>query len=138
MTYHRCLVLFLLSMTLVACRSAGAPAAHEASLDQEIHLAPGARAVLSKHGLDIEFVRVIEDSRCPSDTSCVWAGEVKVRLSIRNSGDQATQHDVVAGQAAFIGKYRVAVVQVQPEPVSTRTIAPEEYRVTLKVEPAFR
>jgi len=138
MTYHRSLVLFLLIMTLVACRSASAPAPHTASLDQEIHLAPGKRAVLSQQGLEIEFVRVIEDSRCPSDTTCVWAGEVKVRLSIRSSPGQATQHDIVAGQNASVGEYRVLVLRVQPEPISTRSISPDEYRATLKVEQRSR
>jgi hypothetical protein len=137
MTHHY-LVPFLLTLTLVACGSAGAPAPHAASLDQEIQLAPGERAVFSQQELDIEFVRVVEDSRCPTDVTCVWAGEVKVQLSIRINAAEATQHEIVAGQNATVGDYRVIVLQVQPEPISTRTIPPDEYRVTVTVEQPSR
>jgi len=32
------------------------------------------------------FEEVISDSRCPSDATCVWAGEAKVKLSIEENG----------------------------------------------------
>lgn len=135
MTRHHYLVPLLLTVALVACRSAGAPAAHEAALNQDILLAPGERAVFGAQKLDVEFVRVVEDSRCPSDVTCVWAGEVKVQLSTRVDAGAAVQYEITAGQHATVGELRLVVVQVQPERVSTREISPEEYRVTLKVEP---
>ena len=135
--YHS-LLLLLLTMALVACHSTGTPAPRTASLNQDIQLAPGDQAVFSQQGLTVEFVRIVEDSRCPTDTTCVWAGEVKVQLSIRNNAAQAVQHEVTAGQHATVGEFRVIVVQVQPEPISTRTIAPDEYLVTIRVEHAPR
>lgn len=33
-------------------------------------------------GLSITFDRVIEDSRCPSDVMCIWAGSAAVALTI--------------------------------------------------------
>lgn len=134
MTHHRYFVLLLLTVTLAACRSAGVPAARAASIDQEIQLAPTERAVFAQQGLHVEFVRVVEDSRCPSDAVCVWAGEVKVQLSTRINTAEAVQHEITAGQHASVGEYRLVVVRVQPERISTRRIAPEEYRVTLKVD----
>jgi hypothetical protein len=134
MKRHRYLVLLLLIVTLVACRSAGAPSPHVASLNQEIQLAPREQAVFAQPRLNVEFVRVVEDSRCPSDATCVWAGEVKVQLSTRLDTAEAQQHEIVAGQHATVGEFRLVVVQVQPERISTREISPEEYRVTLRVE----
>lgn len=122
-----------MAVVLAACRSASDPAAHAASLDQDIQLAPGDRAVFAEQKLDVEFVRVVEDSRCPTDVTCVWAGEVKVQLSTRIDAAKAVPHEIVAGQQATVGEFRVIVVQVQPEKVSTREISPEEYRMTLKV-----
>lgn len=89
--------------------------------------------MFAEQKLDVEFVRVVEDSRCPTDVTCVWAGEVKVQLSTRIDAAKAVPHEIVAGQQATVGEFRVIVVQVQPEKVSTREISPEEYRVTLKV-----
>lgn len=133
MTRHHALAL-LLTVTLAACQSTSAPAPHAASLNQEIQLAPGEQAAYSQQGLSVEFVRVVDDSRCPSDVTCVWAGEIKVQLSTRIKAAEAVQHEITAGQPATVGDFRLIVVQVQPEPISTRPISPEEYRVTLRVE----
>lgn len=134
MTRHHSLVALLLTVTLVACRSAGAPEPRAASLNQEIQLAPREQAVFPQQGLNVEFVRVVEDTRCPTDVTCVWAGEVKVQLATRINAAEPVQHEITAEQPATIGGFRVVVVRVQPERISTRQIAPEEYRVTLKLE----
>lgn len=129
-SHHLIPLLFVL--LLVACRSSGPSASHAASLGQEVTLAPGEQA--DPHGLSVEFVKVVEDSRCPSDVTCVWAGEVKVQLSTRVRASETVQLEITAGQDATVGGFRLAVMHVQPERVSTRAIAPEEYRVTLRVE----
>jgi hypothetical protein len=133
MKYHHALVPLLLAVSLVACKSGGAAASRAASLDQEIQLAPKEQAVFDPHGLTVEFVRVIEDSRCPTDMTCVWAGEVKVQLSTRIDAAEAEQHEIKAGQDATVGELRLFVVKVEPERISTREISADEYRVTLKV-----
>jgi len=133
MQRHR-LVKLLLVVTLAACRSTGAPAPRAASLNQEVQLAPGEQVAYGSHGLTVEFVRIAEDSRCPTDTTCVWAGEVKVQVATRTGGAEAVQHEIKAGEHATVGAFRVLVVNVQPERLSTREIPQEEYRVTLKVE----
>lgn len=128
------LVTLLLVVTLAACRSTGAPGPRAASLNQEVQLAPGDQAIYEPHGLTVEFVRVVEDSRCPTDTTCVWAGEVKVQVATRTGTAEAIQHEIKAGEHATVGAFRVLVVNVQPERLSTREIPPEDYRVTFKVE----
>lgn len=134
MQRHHPIVLLLLTVTLVACQSTSAPAPQAASLNQEVQLAPGEQAAYQQQALSVEFVRVVEDSRCPSDVTCVWAGEVKVQLSTRINAAEAVQHEITAGQQATVGDFRLVVVKVQPEPISTRQISPEEYRVTLRVD----
>lgn len=126
----------LLIATLAACRSTGAPAPHAAHLSQEVQLAPKEQAAYGAQGLTVEFVRVVEDSRCPKDTTCVWAGEVKVQVATRVGSAEAVQHEIKAGESAIVGAFQVMVVNVQPDRLSTREIRQEEYRVTLKVEPS--
>lgn len=38
-------------------------------------------------GTAISFSRVIEDSRCPTDVTCIWAGEAKVIASIKTESE---------------------------------------------------
>ena len=131
----RWIATLLLVLTLAACRSAGAPAPRVASLSEEIQLAPSEQVVFGQ-SLNVQFIRVVEDSRCPSDVTCVWAGEVKIEVSTRIDDAAAERHEVTSSEPATVGAFRIVVVQVQPEKISTRPIAPEEYRVTLKVQPA--
>lgn len=127
-------VSLVLIVALTACQSNGAPAPRAASLNQEIELAPQERAAYGPQGLSVEFVRIVEDSRCPTDVECVWAGEVIVQVATRIDKAQAEQHQIKAGEHATVGAFRVFVVKVEPLPISTRQIPQEEYRVTLKVE----
>ena len=134
MNCQQALVALLSTVVLAACQSTGAAAPQAGSLNQEIQLAPNQQAAYQQQGLAVEFVRVLEDSRCPTDTTCVWAGEVKVQLATRLDTAEPVQHEIKAGEYATVGAFRVVIVNVQPVRVSTRQIPQEDYRVTLKVE----
>jgi len=132
---HRHALASLVSIVaLAACSSTGAPAPHAASLNQEIQLAPKEIAAYGPQGLTVEFVRVVNDSRCPTDVTCAWAGEITVQVATAMNQAEPAQHEIKAGEHASVGAFRVFVVKVEPQPLSTRPIPPEEYRVTLKVE----
>ena len=46
-------------------------------LGSEFTLAPGETALVGDDGLLVTFESVTEDSRCPMDAICVWAGSVR-------------------------------------------------------------
>src|SRR6476646_1224216 len=48
----------------------------------EFNLAVGKSATISDTDYRITFNRVTEDSRCPVDVQCVWAGDAKIELTI--------------------------------------------------------
>ena len=48
-------------------------------------VALGQTAALSGTGYRITFDRVTEDSRCPIDVVCVWAGDARIQLTISRS-----------------------------------------------------
>src|SRR5690242_2857181 len=37
-------------------------------------------------GFKIKFVEMVEDSRCPEGTNCIWAGNAKVKIEVRGKG----------------------------------------------------
>ena len=57
------------------------PSSDEASPNLMI-LAYGETGIISSHTTAIQFARVLEDSRCPTGTICVWAGAVEVELLV--------------------------------------------------------
>jgi hypothetical protein len=120
------------AIALAACGRDGSAAAYEASLDAPIQLAPGQSAVLAAGKLEVEFTGIAADSRCPSDATCVWAGEVVARFVVR-SDDETTQHEIREMQSATVGGYAITVLEVLPVRRSSQPIAAADYRVTLKI-----
>jgi hypothetical protein len=37
---------------------------------------------LAKSTLSVRFVELVEDSRCPTDTNCIWAGNAKIKIRV--------------------------------------------------------
>jgi hypothetical protein len=107
----------------------------EAQLDQPFTLFVRQKAQIGD--LQIRFISVPEDSRCPADVECVWAGNAKIVLgaSLKDSPDETvlTLNSTVDPQEALYAGYRIRFVSLKPAPLSGRTINPAEYRVTLIV-----
>lgn len=104
-------------------------------LGTPVTLAPGEGVTVQdgRERLDLQFAAVVEDSRCPVDVTCVWAGQATVRVHLGARGT----HDIVTGAGApgvvEVDGWRVEVVTVEPEPHSERPIAAGDYRVTFRI-----
>jgi len=132
----RCKSLILLVACLLfatACDEKG-PVGPSVPLDREFTLAPGETASING-SLQVQFVSVSGDSRCPADAICIQGGDalVHVRATIGSSADLALHTGDLSRAAATHGGFRIELVQLQPYPFSSRTIQPGEYRATLKV-----
>lgn len=110
----------------------------EAQLDQPFTLFVRQKATIED--LQIRFISVPEDSRCPSDVTCIWAGNAKIVLgvSLRESTTETaiTLNTNTEPTEALYAGYRIRFVSLKPIPVSGRTINPAEYHVTLIVSRA--
>jgi hypothetical protein len=102
---------------------------------QEALLHPGERAVFESDGerLEVLFVGVTADSRCPVDVTCIWAGEARVALDFVGlmswegtlSGDR--------GASVIVAGWIVTVTDLTPVPRSDRPIAPGDYEARIVV-----
>jgi hypothetical protein len=128
------LAAILTCLALAGCGVAPARELQAADPGAEVTLAPGAAVSVRNTDLEVRFVAVTEDSRCPRDVACIWAGEVKAQLEIRESANGVSQVEVLEGDSTAAGKYRVTLVRVEPRPTNTARIAPQDYRATLKVD----
>ena len=85
---------------------------------------------------DVQFVAVTGDSRCPADALCIQGGDalVQIRVSMTVRPQRAGCTQVIpAGEGAVYDSARITLVELQPYPFSSRTIAPDEYRATFTV-----
>lgn len=105
---------------------------------REFKLAVGQEARIQGTTIVMLFDGVSEDSRCPKDVQCVWAGNAKLRLRWSGASGGATEVQVNTGveprNASYAG-YRVRIVAIEPVPVSTRTIPVRDYLATFEFNP---
>ena len=110
------------------------------NLDQPFELRPGETATVVGPTLEITFEAVEQDSRCPTDVTCVWEGDATVKVALSQpSGPRQNVQLHTAGSlgrtAAYLG-YEVELRELQPQPRSTAAISPDQYRLTLAVHRA--
>jgi len=103
-------------------------------LDDVFELQPQQHVEFLDENLYMSFLNVLEDSRCPSDVTCIWQG--KTRLSFSMS--QVLKTEVILdtyeqNTATVFGKYKVELIDVKPYPISTAQIKNDDYNAVLRI-----
>jgi hypothetical protein len=109
----------------------------EIELDQEFEIKVGDSAVLANQGLIIKFKAVTEDSRCPIDAICVWAGNAAVTFDLKNSiGEKlSTQlNTFVDPKSINFSDLIITLTELNPYSKSTEQINPDHYIAKLIVK----
>jgi hypothetical protein len=103
-------------------------------LNVEFTLARGESRRIEGESLTVTFVEVAGDSRCPVDAICILGGSATVAISVA-SGLSNRAYDLRTGDMLPVVHegLTIALVELLPYPFSARTIAPNDYRATLKV-----
>lgn len=86
-------------------------------------------------GMMIQLVNM-SDSRCPSDVTCIWAGQASVNLAVQVNGNTNLLNlaSTAGGtDTKSLGNYMVQLVKVSPYPTSKTSIKLSDYVFTLKV-----
>ncbi|RMF03037.1 MAG: hypothetical protein D6772_02670 [Bacteroidetes bacterium] len=86
--------------------------------------------------LQVGELVVIEDSRCPRGTTCVWEGQAVVQLMVNK---QALRLTLQAGDPTLavktLGPYRFEAQKLEPYPTdASSSIDPAAYVLTLLVQ----
>ncbi|TCJ39327.1 hypothetical protein [Parafrankia sp. BMG5.11] len=71
--------------------------------------------------------KLVEDSRCPMNARCVWAGRVVVKTTIAGAG-WADTADLTLGEPYGTHGKVIALVSVRPEKMAGTETQPMEYR----------
>jgi hypothetical protein len=107
----------------------------EVRLDDPFALRMEQTAEVAGTPLRLRFEEVLEDSRCPADVMCVWAGNARIRLIVEATTEPAELllNTGLEPRAAPAAGYLVTLEAVQPATRSDRAIQPEDYIATLRV-----
>ena len=83
----------------------------------EFTLRVGETATIADTGLRVGYLKLIEDSRCPPEVTCVWEGDAVVRVSLIVAGEtepairELHTYDNLPQHAEQAG-YRVELLEV--------------------------
>lgn len=82
------------------------------------------------HGIRVTPLRVLEDSRCPQNARCVWAGRVRLSVRIGNA-----TRELALGQPVPFAGGALSLAAVLPERTARDgTIPPRAYRFGFQFE----
>jgi len=118
-----------LAALLAACDSAAGP-----GLGDEFTLRVGESASISELGLWMRFNRVVDDSRCPANATCIWGGDGAVLIEVAPlNGDskESVVHTDLDPRSIPLGRAELRLVKLEPYPVTPGSIPPGDYSVTL-------
>ena len=134
--YHSYL-LAILVFALLSSACGGSPAEVKARLGEEFSLSIGQSALITGENLEIRFEEVVEDSRCPKNVNCIWAGRVSCIVQLTDSDSPyrmvLTEPGLTDQSAGEAYKEYQLTFQVEPYPEAGKKIAADEYRLLLIV-----
>jgi len=112
----------ILSMALAGCAATAAnspsqPPAGPARLGQTVYV----------DGPRVTPLKVIEDSRCPMNARCVWAGRVVLRAKVEGGAWKRTI-DLTLGEPVQVADGGLTLVSVTPDKRTDVAIKPRDYR----------
>lgn len=120
---------------LARCDGAGSGGVVCARLGEQFDVRVGETAYIADTRLSIHVNAVPEDSRCPRDAVCVWAGNARVSLTLRDASntDAVDLNTTLEPRAVIRWGYTVQLIDVRPVPIAGQSIPVQEYVVRLVV-----
>ena len=119
-----------------AITASGPSASDVVNIDRDFDLKPGQTARVDGAALTVSFIGVPEDSRCPTDVVCIWAGNGAVSLSITD--DTGAKNNVVLNttlspRSVRSSAYEISLTGLKPAPKQASPIPLAEYVATLRI-----
>lgn len=119
------------AVALIALAFAGCATTPQANAEPTA----GLGQVITINGLRIRPIRVVEDSRCPVNVQCVWAGRIIVETEISGAASYQ-RRNLELGKPSPLATVpmRITLIGAEPGKLAASEIPPAAYRLTYAVE----
>ena len=94
--------------------------------------------------IEIEFVEVLNDSRCPANVDCIQAGKAVVLVNVYEGGEFVEDRELVFFPSGVVNNRNVTLVaypdisitglELHPYPEAHQPIRKEDYALVLSVQ----
>ena len=95
----------------------------------------GQQKVDKMSGLRIKFVSVVEDSRCPVDVDCIWAGNAKIKVQV--VGQRMTKvfefNTTIGPKGDMMDGWAIYLEELTPLPKSSKKTNSKLYTAKFKI-----
>lgn len=115
-------------LALSACAATGAATPLQDGSDVGL----GQRAMVD--GPIVQPVEVLEDSRCPMNARCIWAGRVRVKMIWWRGNGEKQPFEVTLGESTPLADGAIRLESVRPEKMTNVTLKPEDYRFSFRFD----
>ncbi|MFA6520367.1 MAG: hypothetical protein WCT44_02035 [Candidatus Paceibacterota bacterium] len=86
------------------------------------------------NGVRITLNKILSDSRCPADATCIQAGNIVVNVTLKSNTDQETLNMADNDAPRGFDTWKVSLVSSSPFPLASKPVPYTNYKVTFKVE----
>ena len=130
------LAVLLLLLSLISCPGDNSGQinkhvpARQAPLNQEFRMKVSEAVGFNGGDLELRFLSVVEDSRCPKGEQCITEGNGKIELQLKRSRKQPVTVELNTSsgtQKADYDGYEVKFVGLEPYPKMGGSIKPADY-----------
>ena len=114
-------ILMIAAVIAITCGSVFSSARQDRAFTikvDEVKTVPGTR-------IKVKFIELVEDSRCPADVRCVWAGNAKIKLRFSKGSDVEVVelNTALKPQTVEFGGYSFRLSGLVPRPRSNVRIS---------------
>ena len=124
----------LAAMAMIAVLGAGGASAATVQPGLPFGMRVGDEVTIGDGGVSVRFNAVTEDSRCPIEAFCVWAGRLRISLTV-TAGAQSRDIEIdTMGQTADAWGYTFTLVVAKPSRRADVPIEPGDYGVVIRAD----
>ncbi len=108
-----------------------------AQRDESISVTVGKAKTARISKISINFVSVLEDSRCPEGVDCIWAGRarIQVTLGVEAKEAKAVEFSLDGDDNSFeFSGYRVHFSSLNPKPTADGSPKQADYSASFRFE----
>ena len=105
----------------------------QAQTNQQVKVLINKQKIVTKDKLTIKFVSLVEDSRCPTGTNCIWAGNAKIKIQVGKGKTAAKTFEISTNlepQTVSYAGYEIKLANLTPHPATNIRINRNGYTAT--------
>lgn len=109
-----------------------------------IYFNEGENRFLNKYQMNVTFKRISEDSRCPKDVNCIWAGVAVAEIEVMGTATRPVTLSLASldnkgrnyHQSADFNGYKITLMEVNPYPEAAQgsNELNGKYRIGIKIQ----